>query len=378
MACVLIPLSTNRPLRRPTIVTIALIVANIAVYGTGRVLAEADPDAAKSLTELMALKPYAFRWWGLISYAFVHAGLWHVLGNMIFLWVFGPNVEDRFGRIGFLVFYLLGGAAAGGFHVAFEHAWVIGASGAVAAVTGAYLVLFPRTTIRTLFIVFIGVFDIPAWWFIGGRIAWDLFATGSGLSGNVATGAHLAGYTFGAAVSLILLWTKLLPREMYDLFSISRQAARRRQFKEVQFQQQRPAAKPGLDEAKAEELARLRADVLDRLASGDAPALAAAYRRLLDAFGEESSILSRKAQYDAANMLLRSGEHQTAATAYRLFLKGYPNDSEVPQVRLMMGLINARYLNDPVQAKRDVTDALPGLKSEPEQELAKELLSELG
>ncbi len=378
MTLVLIPLGTNRPLVRPTLVTIALIVANVAVYGTGQVLSRADPQAAESLTNLLRLDPAKFRWWGLVSYAFIHAGLWHLLGNMVFLWVFGPNVEDRFGRLGFFAFYLIGGAVAGGFHALFNDAPVIGASGAVAAVTGAFLVLFPRTIVHTLFIVFFGFFSLPAWWFIGGRIAWDLYATGAGWSGNVATGAHLAGYTFGGVIAMALLWTKLLSRESYDLFSITKQAARRRQFREAQYQLKRANAKPILDQARSEELATVRAEVYEKLAALDAPGVSAAYRRLLESFGEPAALLNRKAQYDAANLLLKGGDHQTAATAYRVFLRGYPTDSEVPKVRLMMGLLNARYLNDPVQAKLDVAEAIKGLPGGQERALADELIAELG
>ena len=377
----LIPIGTDRPLARPTLVTIALIIANVAVFSVEQAMGRADPERVESLRMMLALKPHDFHWWGLFSYAFLHGGLWHLLGNMVFLWVFGPNVEDRFGRLGFLLFYIAGGAAAGGFHALFNPNPVIGASGSIAAVTGAYLVLFPRTNIKTLFLIFFGLFNVPAWWFIGARIAWDLYSTGGGWSGNVATGAHLAGYAFGAAVGMFLLWTKILPREVYDLFSISKQAVRRRQFREAQFQHQKKTSTTKTapaDEARSEELAKARGEVLLRLSETDGPGAGAAYRALLEAFGEARALLSRKAQYDIANLLHQSADYQTAAIAYRVFLQGYPNDSEIPLVRLMMGLINARYLNDPVRAKQDVSAALERLPSGHERDLAKELLAELG
>jgi membrane associated rhomboid family serine protease len=377
---VIIPIGTDRPLARPTLVTIALIVANVAVYTAQESLGRADPERVEALRALLALKPTEFHWWGLFSYAFLHGGLWHLLGNMAFLWVFGPNVEDRFGRLGFLVFYLAGGAAAGGLHSVLVSNPVIGASGAIAAVTGAYLVLFPRTEIRTLFLIFFAMYNIPAWWFIGGRIAWDLYFTGSGRSGNVATEAHLAGYAFGAAVGMLLLWTKILPREVYDLFSISKQAVRRRQFRELQYQQKKKAtAKAAVaDDPRRDELAAARAEVMEKLSAADGPGAGAAYRKLLEEFGEPAALLNRKAQYDMANLLYQAGDHQNAAAAYRGFLKGYPTDSEVPMVRLMIGLINARYLNDPVQAKLELTAAIESLPNGQERELARELISELG
>lgn len=377
----LIPLGTDRPLSRPTVVTLALIVANVAIYATKTAIAEADPNRADALEKLLILHPHAFKVWSLVTYAFLHANFYHIAGNLLSLWVFGPNVEDRFGRIGFLLFYLAGGAAAGGFHCLVDHNPVLGASGAIAAVTGAYLVLFPRTTIKALFLLILGMIQIPAWWFIGARIVWDIYSTGAGWSGNVATAAHLAGYGFGGAVAMFLLATHILAREVYDLFSISKQAVRRRQFRELQFQArkaQAAAAKSPHQLVANEPAAKARAEVSDRLSHDDGPGACTAYRKLLEDCGQDAALLSRKSQYDIANHLLRTGDHQTAVTAYRLFLKGYPTDPEVPLVRLMMGLINTRYLNDPVQAKQDVTAAMEGLPDGNEKDLARELMTELG
>lgn len=379
---VLIPLGTDRPLARPTVVTFGLLAINVAVFITGIAIAKADPDRWRSLEAMLVLSPHSPRAWSWVTYAFLHQGFWHIAGNMLSLWVFGPNVEDRFGRVGFLVFYLVGGAAAGGAHVLLNDSSVLGASGAIAAVTGAYLVLFPRTTVKTLFLLGLGIFLIPASWFIGGRIAWDLFSTGSGHSGNVATMAHLGGYAFGILVALVLLWTKILPREVYDLFSITKHAARRRQFREVQYQQQRKIAQQNRAGFEAgvvsDPIAQARGEVSEKLLANNSDGAAAAYRKLLEEFGESAALLSRKSQYDVANALLRAGDHQTAATAYRLFLRGYPNDPETPLVRLMSGLISARYLNDPVSAKQDVAAAMEGLPEGTERELARELMAELG
>jgi membrane associated rhomboid family serine protease len=339
----------------------------------------------------MVLDPKRSAIWTFVTYAFLHGGLMHILGNMVFLWVFGPNVEDRFGRIGFLAFYILGGVAAGVIHALGYPNPVIGASGAVAAVTGAYLVLFPRTTIKTLLVFFlIGIFNIPAWWFIGARIAWDLVLEATGAAGMVATLAHLGGYAFGVGISVILLWTNLLAREPYDLFSISRQARRRRHFRDLQYERERAAkrgehpdqaARPGrLADAAAEEIATRRAEVASRFQDGDLPGAAAAYRELLDRFAgiQGATLLNRRLQYDLANHYFQSGDHQTAATAYEMFLKGYPTDAEAANVHLILGLINARYLNDPVRAKQEVSAALEGLGPGPQQDLARELLAELG
>jgi membrane associated rhomboid family serine protease len=387
---VFIPIGTDRPLARPTVVNHALVAINIAVFFAGALLHRAAPEQWAPIQEGLSLDPQHFRWWTLISYAFVHGGLWHILGNMVFLWVFGANVEDRLGRAGYLAFYLLGAAISGGMHAVFDENPVIGASGAVAAVTGSYLVLFPRTQIKTLVLFFyIGIFEIPAWWFIAGQIALNLFMEASATSGNVATLAHLGGYGFGVAIAALLLATGILKREVYDLFTISRQAARRRQFREITYQRERAqragknpdqALKPkAADEQTIARIATARAEISDRLENGDLQAAAGAYRSLLQEYRTVPGavLLARRTQYDIANALVAAGDHPTAATAYELFLEGYPTDSETPVVRLMLGLISARYLNDPVRARSEINTALPHL-ADAHRELAQELLTELG
>lgn len=391
----LIPLGTDRPLTRPTVVTHLLVWVNVLIFALQATMQQErfggwDPDLAGKITDTLKLDPLHFHWWALFSSAFIHANFLHIAGNMVFLWVFGPNVEDRFGRIGFLAFYLAGAAASGGLWMLFQNAPVLGASGAIAAVTGAYLVLFPRTEIRTFLVfLYIGVYRIPAPWFLGAQVFFDLAATGLGRSGNVATLAHLGGYAFGIGVSLFLLATGLLKREVYDLFSITKHRIRRREFQELAYKQ-RQAKAAGKDpdsvlrakkpEPLAEAVMQARGDVTNRMVENNLEGAAAAYRRLLEKHGRAPSIalLNRRSQYDLANYLFKIGDHQTAATAYALFMEGYPTDPEIPVVRLMLGLINARYLNDPVKAKREISEAIPGLPDGDHKSLARELLAELG
>jgi membrane associated rhomboid family serine protease/TolA-binding protein len=387
---VLIPLGTDRPLSRPTVVNHVLIGVNIAIFLMGVAAERFAPQQWDAMLQMFALHPARLAIWTFLTYAFLHGGLMHLLGNMVFLWVFGPNVEDRLGRLGYLAFYLAGAAAAGGLHVIFETAPVVGASGAIAAVTGAYLVLFPRTRIKTLWIlILIGIFEIPAWWFIGGQIVFNLFLQATGASGRIATLAHLGGYGFGFGVAMLLLATGLLRREVYDMFSLSKHAARRRQFRELSYQRQKAiregknpelALKPKLvDDAVSDAIAKLRADVSERLEQEDPAGAIAAYKQLLNEHRgvAGSGLLPRRTQYDIANALFAAGEHQTAAIAYELFLSGYPTDPEAPVMQLMLGVISARYLNDPVRAKQEVSAALPRLP-DGHRGLAKEILAELG
>ena len=153
-----IPLRTDRPPKRRPLVTEALIIINLVIYlcgAAGAFLGWFENPAA--LTDFGHFDPGAFKWWQLFTYQFLHDphGIWHIAFNMLFLWVFGAAVEDRLGRIGFLGFYLTGGIVAALAHAMTDPSPVIGASGAIAGVTGAFLALFPRSRIQVLFIFFI-------------------------------------------------------------------------------------------------------------------------------------------------------------------------------------------------------------------------------
>jgi membrane associated rhomboid family serine protease len=141
---------------------------------------------------------------------FLHAGWLHLAGNMLFLWIFGNNVEDRLGRVMFVAFYVLGGLAATGLQVALDPNSAVpsvGASGAIAAILGAYLVLFPRARIHTLVIFFFITFlELPAIFVLVGWFVLQLFSgvgeMGRELGGGgVAYWAHVGGFAFGLAVT---------------------------------------------------------------------------------------------------------------------------------------------------------------------------------
>ncbi len=172
------------------------------------------------------LREFIYRWgaipknisagddvWGLLSSMFLHGGWLHIGGNMLFLWVFGDNIEDTMGHTKYLLFYLLSGLAAGYTQVIFDSNSVVplvGASGAIAGVLGAYLVLYPRGNIRTLVVLgfFVTVLLVPAWIMIG---IWALLQFFNGFaavgvatedSGGVAYFAHIGGFVAG----VILVW----------------------------------------------------------------------------------------------------------------------------------------------------------------------------
>jgi membrane associated rhomboid family serine protease len=214
----MLPLRDNVPTRTKPVVTVGLILVNCAVWfwelGDGGL----DVHIVKYAYYPCALAdscvaPATFRevsWLeGAFTSMFMHGGWVHLLGNMLFLWIFGNNVEDAMGRLRFLAFYILGGLAATGLqtivtlHVAGpagESVPQVGASGAIAAVLGAYIVLLPTASVLTF--VFFFVFPVPAVLFLGLWFAMQVYFGGLGLSHptggqGVAFFAHVGGFLFG-------------------------------------------------------------------------------------------------------------------------------------------------------------------------------------
>jgi membrane associated rhomboid family serine protease len=147
--------------------------------------------------------------WTPVTSMFLHGGWGHLLGNLLFFWVFGNNVEDSMGRVRFLVFYLLCGLIAAGAHVFLDPRSpvpTVGASGAISGVLGAYLILYPHVRVRMLFwfVLFIRVIRVPAWavllwWFFWQVIAGlpQLMTLNREVSGGVAVWAHIGGFIAG-------------------------------------------------------------------------------------------------------------------------------------------------------------------------------------
>ncbi len=223
----MIPLRDANPTRRTPVVTLALIAASFVAFayeigvlasagkaGLDRFFLEHGAVPAQLVAALrdgqFASAPVV----AVLTSLFLHGGWLHLLGNMLYLWIFGNNIEDRFGRAAFLVFYLVGGVAAAAAQVAISPDStipLIGASGAIAATLGAYVVLYPRA--RILSLVFLGFFyqliEVPALivlglWFVLQLIdgATSLGATNA--QGGVAFFAHIGGFAAGALAGLAI------------------------------------------------------------------------------------------------------------------------------------------------------------------------------
>jgi membrane associated rhomboid family serine protease len=164
-------------------------------------------DAVQLERDLSSLCPNKSWLWSLFQAMFLHAGWFHLLGNMLYLWIFGDNVEDRLGRFRYLLFYLAGGLAASGLQLAMGPNSTVpnlGASGAIAAVLGAYLVFYPRARVLVFgFPLFL--FPLPAVVVLGFWFVLQLFngvaSVGTQVNGGVAYWAHVGGFVFGLAVA---------------------------------------------------------------------------------------------------------------------------------------------------------------------------------
>ena len=171
------PVSDVIPSRRRPVATLALIAAIAIAFGGELLLDDRGLDA---LIRGWGVVPSSFEWYTAVTALFLHAGWLHAGANVLFLWLFGPNVEDRLGRLRFLLFHLAGGCAAAVAYIALSpnaRAPMIGASGSVAAVMGAYVVLYPQSRVLTAVfaVVFFDLVEVPAVFYLGVWIFLQLF-----------------------------------------------------------------------------------------------------------------------------------------------------------------------------------------------------------
>jgi membrane associated rhomboid family serine protease len=200
-----IPLRDVIPSRTTPVLTVSLIAANVTVFLYELTLGR----GVEEFTRVFGLVPADFSWFTLFTSMFLHGGLFHVGGNMLYLWIFGDNVEDRMGHGRFLAFYVLCGTAAAltqVFTSPDSTVPMVGASGAIAGVMGAYFVLYPRSTLIPLFFFF-QIVEIPAIFFLG---IWFVMQFLSGVgsiaasaTGGVAFWAHIGGFVAGVGGVLL-------------------------------------------------------------------------------------------------------------------------------------------------------------------------------
>lgn len=219
------PIRDHNPSGRTPYVVYALLALNILVYLYG-LATQPDNRAVWEFYNAWAVVPAEIQagqaYYTLITSIFIHGGFMHLAGNMLFLWIFGDNLEDELGHVKFLGFYLLCGIGAGLVHVIFgpgSRVPTVGASGAIAGVMGAYLLLFPKAKVDILIIIviFFKIFPIPAWIML---VLWFAMQFFGGLganpdAGGVAYWAHAGGFVIGL-IMIIPLWMRLGGTSYWD------------------------------------------------------------------------------------------------------------------------------------------------------------------
>ena len=351
----MIPIGTDQAARKAPAVTMALVAANALAYVAMLGVARQSDDALAGFILRWGLSREAFGAWQPLTYQFVHdpGTIWHILGNMLFLWAFGSAVEGRMGRVGFAVFYLAGGAVAGLVQLAVSPGPVIGASGSVSAVTGAFIALFPRARVAVLMLF--SVVQIPAMLLVALYFAADLLGAFGAGRGGVGHMAHLAGTAFGLLVTMALVATGIVRRNDMDLAYVLRQWWRRRKMR---------SALEGSAEGAGPWTGNAAASLRKVAEVAAADAVRAAARQAARA-------------REAAGASFARGDFARAAEGLDTALALAPDAADADESRLMLAVIHVRKLPDPAKA-RAALDAIGAKLPEHLRPLHAALREELG
>jgi len=377
---------------RPQWVTRVLIALNIAVYllisvplSEQQFSAEerADPETAKVLDELWewqrphmqarritraefessidkysvftfqyGYRPAAPSILALFVCMFLHGSFGHLFGNMLFLWIYGDNVEYRLGPVQYLLWYLGTGAVATltfAFLDSGSLAPLVGASGAISGVLGFYLIWFPHNYVKVFFIFpFFGIIPIRAYWILGIYLLWEnVVPLIGGAGGSVAYGAHIGGFVAGALVAYAYNQLKgALPAPKPERFAGYQ--PRRGGPVDPGWKPERPSP---VDTAPVD----MGGDFEKEIRAGQMDAAAHAFARLNR---EGGSPPSPDAVFRLAQWLYAESFVDDAATVFRYYIKRYPRGSDLDRVHLGIGVLLARRLANPRGAREHLHQAI--------------------
>ncbi|MBL0869405.1 MAG: rhomboid family intramembrane serine protease [Phycisphaerales bacterium] len=378
----MIPLGTDQVRSRFPFVTLTILLACAALYLYDSTSQLNNPDA----------KPWSFDfwvsqtspWYTFLTTAFFHADLLHLASNMVILIALGSALESRLGHISYSVLYLLGAVAASFAHILTTSDPALGASGAVAAVCACFMVIMPRTRIRTLmFYGLISIIELPAWFYVGLFIILDILHATTGWGGNIAYTAHLGGAALGILFGFIGIATGLITRDHTDLLSAIHRARRRAEFKaltrDVERQTAQRAALASSTPIADPQLAELRSSISALVAQDKLDQAAESYIELLKRYPEPSRtrVLSAKAQLAVANQLYLTQRYAHAIDAYEGYAELYTTEPDEPRVRVLIATIAMRQLNDPSRAQRALKAIRRELSDPQQHALAAQLAEEV-
>lgn len=335
----MIPIATDQAPRRTPIVTLWLIGLNLLAYLTMLAVVKGSEDATETFILRFGMSREAFAWWQPVTYLFVHdpGSLWHVGGNMIFLWTFGSAVEGRLGATRFLSLYLIGGILAGLAQIMTSSGPVVGASGAVSAVTGAFVVLFPRARVSVW--LFLSIIPIPAMLMVGLYFFFDLAGAFGGGRGGIGYLAHVTGTIFGFVVAMSLLGTGVLRRTDLDLLFLLKQWRRRREMRKVA-EASRSAAGPW---------ASLGKDGDERVTSSS---VGSAHANTPLSAATKARIAQRARE--SASEAFAKGDFERAITEFNRSFETVPTGAEADEARLMLAVIHIRKVPDHARAREAI------------------------
>ncbi len=392
----ILPIRTETPIRKTPTANLVLIFANAAVFllvNQGLLGAR----MANVMTDPLALRGSSPELYQFVTYQFRHGDVWHLLGNMLFLWVFGNSVNGKMGDWAYLAFYLAGGVFA-----ALGYAWfkgsgfvLVGASGSIAAITTAYLVLFPRSrvTVMVAIFLFIHFFQWPAMVIIGVKIIlWDNIIAPSLTRGGslVAHEAHLAGYLMGFVGALAMLAIRAVPRDQFDLLALWKRWNQRRAYRAMMTNPQNAAyaqygrvARPvnvSQEQLEQEErqldcVSATREQIAMHLSFGEIADAARLYEELM--LEDPKQCLSERGQVAVAREFYSRKRYPQAAAAFDRFLACYSRSSETTEIRLLLGIIYARDLKRYEAADMHLTMALNEMRDTKRRKLCLKWLGEV-
>ncbi len=383
----ILPVKTDCPPHRKPMINYSIIGLNVLIFVLINYFL--PKQTAKNVLDIFMLNCSAPKLYQFVSYAFLHADWGHLLGNMLFLYIFGNSINDKLGHIEYLLFYFASAIVSGAGYALMSSANLLGASGAIASVTAAFLVLFPRSNVIVLIWIFyfITTMEFSSLFLIAIKmILWDniIAPALSPMPTRVAYTAHLIGYSFGAAISLFLLTVRALDRDQFDILALWSRAIKRRRFRQSGYVG--GYGKPidaKVTDVKREEIspelqieAELKSEIAQAIARYDLTSAVEKYLELKE--HNPDVILSNKLQLDIANQLMAEKRYKQAADAYEKYLKHYSAAEQIEQVQLLLGLIYARYLPNKSRAKELLSSALEKLTDVNQKTLCRETLGQLG
>jgi len=390
-----IPIGTDRPQRHFPWMNALLIAANILIYFLSHSVSlgnapvpllppAADAGLAPGWAKFM-LDPQNSTLYQFFTYQFLHLSLSHIFFNMLFLYVFGNNLNEKLGHAGYLAFFLTGGILAGCGQVLMSDGRTLGASGAISAVTGMYLALLPQTQVRLFiwFFLYIDRWEIPAIYVIFFSIGKDILEPLLMPHSGTAHAAHLTGNAAGFLIGMLLLLTGLTQRDHYDFLAMIERWRRRKAYESAVSQgwnafDPRPGVRAGTGiKATPIDAALLlqREEILALLRAHNLPAATEKYLALRAV--DPRQALPPQDQLDVANQLMTDQRYASAADAYEDYLRLYPREMQAEQAMLVLSLIYSQYLPKPDRARALLQAVLPRLHDPKQRAFAETELAKL-